>query len=126
MIRTWEVLRLLEEDVDKKFICKYPFGGSAIFSVVDGYYHFEVFDTKGKLKDIIKNPIGGGFNDNIRLSLSWEEVKQPVTWQEAIQAWATKKTVSMIDRNGTEWIYDDTKAMEFVEEEILYGTWYIK
>ena len=111
-----EAVAEIENDKTKVFesISINPYDGVLRLSIRDDRY-FEIINLSTGKNQSLTN-----------IDRVWAEIKKPVTWQEAIQAWATKKTVSMIDGNGTEWIYDDTKAMEFVEEEILYGTWYIK
>ena len=62
----------------------------------------------------------------------WEEVKQPVTWQEAIQAWAEGNTV-IVENTCDKRKYDGKK--NFLKDEygnpmgsweITNGTWYIE
>ena len=62
----------------------------------------------------------------------WEEVKQPVPWQEAIQAWAEGKTV-IVENTCDKRKYDGKKNF-FKDEhgnpmgswEITNGTWYVE
>ena len=62
----------------------------------------------------------------------WEEVKQPVTWQEAIQAWADGKTViveNTCDKrkyDGKKFFLRDEYGNAMGSWEITNGTWYVE
>ena len=60
------------------------------------------------------------------LNHDWQLVKQPVTWQEAIQAWGTGKIVS-VDVGGCKFklTHDDT-IFGLSERMINLGTWYVE
>ena len=58
----------------------------------------------------------------------WEEVKQPVTWQEAIQAWAENgKTIRVEFENGNQKQFDSPHKLNTIcPDDINLGTWYIE
>ena len=66
-------------------------------------------------------------------SKDWHEVKQPVTWQEAIEAWANGKRIRCVI-NKAEFIFEKRHYREFQDqndyglavEQITKGTWYIE
>lgn len=63
----------------------------------------------------------------------WQEVKQPVTWQEAIEAWADGKKIRCVIGKA-EYIFGRSPYREFQDqndyglapEHITKGTWYIE
>lgn len=67
------------------------------------------------------------------LYCKWELVQEPVTWQEAIEAWANGKTIECRIYEDIN-IYKPGYVEELVDlenfavsmEEILEGTWYIR
>ena len=123
-MKTWEVLKNLDEDVTKKYR---RFGDGLEIGLEIGlgsqpemYYRWESGHTHLSPLD------------------RWEEVPQEVTWQEALEAWANGKTVKCIAR-GYDNVYQKYDAINdcddsfLVEEngnpvdayEILEGRWYI-
>lgn len=90
-MKFWEVIKELTEDPTKKFEAKLKAKDwKACMRVDTGfsrYFKFEVFNGKRLIDG------GGAFNGNGALGLDWQLVRQPVTWQEAIQAWADGKKV---------------------------------
>lgn len=64
----------------------------------------------------------------------WELIQEPVTWQEALQAWAEGKTVRCkVCNSEFIYLYDidepellDTNGDAILPEEITRGTWYIE
>lgn len=78
---------------------------------------------------------GGGrvVLDRWFLNREWEEAKQPVPWQEALEAWANGAAVKceINDGSGFTLFYkgnlypEDGDEIALCSEEILKGTWYI-
>ena len=61
----------------------------------------------------------------------WEIVRQPVTWQEAIQAWADGKTIKTESSDGIRTYKRTTNSLQSVlggvtKDEILNGKWYVE
>ena len=82
-MKLWEVLKALEENPEKKYKMVSIFGKIHEIGLDrNGYY---TFSTIYNGKNIDTEP-GGGFDGNIYREADWQEVKQPVTWQEAIEA----------------------------------------
>lgn len=56
----------------------------------------------------------------------WEIAKQPVTWQEAIQAWADGKMVSYkYPQDPVAYSFQDSNRMMCIEK-IKDATWYVE
>jgi len=63
---------------------------------------------------------------------SMDDNYSPVTWQEAIEAWANGKTIRCIKENGCEltfkghqeFLRDEVDALD--RNQITHGTWYIE
>ena len=55
----------------------------------------------------------------------WEIFKQPVTWQEAIQAWNAGKVVKV---RTTHWdyVFSPIEKMELLPTMIQDGTWHVE
>lgn len=129
-MKLWEVLKALEENPKKRFECSLSSGFKALMSTSDGYFDLKIFDCYGKL--ISQEKKGGAFNENIRVNNDWQEVKQPVPWQKAIEAWANGGKVKCI-LHGKSFTYDSSKWGNMYsgdgylcDSEILHGTWYIE
>ena len=125
-MKLWEVMKLLEENPTDVYEAKMNESWRVRMTVKDGfggYYYFEVFNSK-RLIDQSRG--GGAFNGNVALSLDWQLVRQPVPWQEAIQAWADGKMVS-VDVGGCKFklTHDDT-IFGLSERMINLGTWYVE
>ncbi len=61
----------------------------------------------------------------------WEIVHQPVTWQEAIEAWADGKTIKTQSDDGIRTYRKTSKGLQSVlggvtKDELLNGTWYVE
>lgn len=91
-MKYWQVVKELEENPDKVFEAWLDGkeGWKVRMSVISRYFHFEVFDGE-RLVHLSIN--GGAFNGNVSADLDWHEVRQSVTWEEAIQAWVGGKTI---------------------------------
>ncbi len=55
----------------------------------------------------------------------WEIVKQQVTWQEAIQAWADGEVVKVITIH-LNYVFSPNEKMELWPVMIQDGTWYVE
>ena len=127
-MKLWEVMSFLEENPTDVYEAQLnDWGGKARMTVKAGYgkyyYKFEVFDGD-RLVD--QSQPFGSFNDNVALDLDWKLVRQPVTWQEAIQAWADGKEVCVENKAGGR-VYrhgGEGKEMHLLQSEITTGTWY--
>ena len=88
-MKFWEVIKELTEDPTKRFERKDRYKHWIIGTdVVDGsvicetYYFMLDCDSEDSFGD------AGGFSGNIASNEDdWQLVRQPVTWQEAFQAW---------------------------------------
>ena len=132
MMEYWEVVKELKEDAKKKFEAKLESTGWTVRMSVDTrlsrYFMFEVFNG-ARLIDQSCN--GGAFNGNVALDLDWQLVRQPVTWQEAIQAWADGKTIKTESSDGIRTYKRTTNSLQSVlggvtKDEILNGKWYVE
>lgn len=119
-MKTWEMIKEVMENPKKRFVChphKIEVGYHDSFLVwFDGLY------TKFYI---------------IRPDEEWTEVKQSVTWQEALEAWSKGKTIECIHDDIT-FIYkpieNDNGDTYFVEKygdpltlkKLTKGTWYIE
>lgn len=93
-MKLWQAMRLLEENPTDVYEAQLNEVWKARMTVNTGfsrYYNFEVFNGKRLIDQSLD---GGAFNGNVALGLNWQLVHQPVTWQEAIEAWADGKKIS--------------------------------
>ena len=111
-MKLWEVLKELDENPNKRFKSVNYNQEEIIISMGTGCYDlpFRVLDS----------------------NRDWQEIKQPVTWQEAIEAWANGGKVKCI-LHGESFIYDSSQWKNMYsgdgylcDSEILNGTWYIE
>jgi len=113
--KTWETVKLLTENPRKEF------------KLDDGS---KIYNYKGIISCSKTHPVCMELNINDE----WEEVLKPITWQEALEAWAKGKKVKSIFDNR-EFIYTQEDGIDslvdFSDEqplcalEILKGIWYI-
>ena len=103
-MKTWEMIKALTENPKKKY--------------------------KRIDDDLIvkRNPITGEFKWRsghafLNVNDEWGEVKQPVTWQEALEAWATGKSITLKMNGQTEII--DYSGLALNKKDIQNGEWYI-
>ena len=89
-MKLWKAFKELEMPSDRLFRATYD-GWTFEVKNKDGWFEFNVTDVHGDRRSHLIP--SGAFNDNAKADLDWHEVKQPVTWQEAIQAWADGKKV---------------------------------
>ena len=106
-MKLWEVLKELEENPDKKFKSVNYNQEEIIISMGAGCYDlpFRVLDS----------------------NRDWQEVKQPVPWQEAIEAWAKGSSIKCECEGGVTFFSPPHKSSAcFTAKLITRGTWYIK
>ena len=131
MMEYWEVVKELKEDAKKKFEAKLESTGWTVRMSVDTrlsrYFMFVVFNG-ARLIDQSCN--GGAFNGNVALDLDWQLVRQPVTWQEAIQAWMEGNRVTVeyelfggIVKHGNSPFGENISVNR---NELIQGTWYVE
>lgn len=123
-MKLWEVLKALEENPKKKFKYEnldriYTMGIDTVCG--ERFYELTAVNDKG---DSINHLPSGGFYGNFTLDNDWTEVKTPVTWQEAIEAWAKGKIITC-KAHGVSYMYGQNTE-SIVRYLILNGTWYIK
>ena len=125
-----EVIEALERNPKKRFECSLIGGHKGYMYTKDDYYRLDIHDDDGFL--IYQQRGGGAFNDNIHINIDWQEVKQPVTWQEALEAWVNGKRV-ICKLNEETYAYHisclllvDQDANALSDSEIQRGTWYIE
>ncbi len=126
-MKLWEVIKALTEDPTKKFEAKLASEDwTACMRVDTGfsrYFKFEVFNGK---RLIDQSHAGGAFNGNVELDLDWQLVRQPVTWQEAIQAWADGRIIS-VEIGGFKYKFThDDNIFGLSGRMINLGTWYVE
>ena len=87
----WEVFKELEAKPDRTFRTTYD-GRTLEIKNVDGWFQFNLIDAHGNKRDHLTP--SGAFNNNVKVDMDWQLVHRPVTWQEALQAWAEGKKIS--------------------------------
>lgn len=128
-MKLWEVLKALEENPKKVFECNLISGFKALMSTRNGYFDLKIFNCYGEL--ISQGIKGGAFNENISVNNDWHEVKQPVTWQEAVEAWMNGKTIRCT-MQGSDFVFDGykPKLRDQIDTigriQLKEGTWYIE
>ena len=125
-MKLWEVIKELTENKDKKFVFD---NGDRIYTMsIDRscgskYFHLSAINDKGA---DISELDSGEFDGNFTVNDDWQEVKQPVTWQEAIQEFAKGKKVTA-KFNNQEWTLRTLIELpEYLNRAITNGTWYIE
>lgn len=118
-MKLWEALKALDENPNK------------MFKSSEGYGEVTL-EYRGGVKFIgIKKTLYGAF---ISESRDWQEVKRPVPWQEAIEAWANWKTIKC-EVGELAFTYNPKKNLTLLDtldnghmclSEITDGTWYIE
>ncbi len=119
-MKLWEVIKALTEDPTKLFR-------------KDSSFHVG-FTTEGALGWKNEN---GAFKsyftvrEDHLLDDGWKLVRQPVTWQEAIQAWADGKTIKTQSDDGIRTYRKTSKGLQSVlggvtKDELLNGNWYVE
>ena len=115
--KTWEVIKMLTENSKLNFT-----NGKGV-NLNIGEFGF----LEGKFNDC------EGLNGNINLENKWTLVQEPVTYAEAIAAWADEKKVRCV-HGGRLFIYNGFKHQSMVDQKgvsitkgaIKYGKWFIE
>ena len=126
-MKLWEVMRLLEEDPLRKF--EYQDDQKKWLLYADAgcyddrvFYMLDCWDSKGELKTGYRV---GNLHGNLSTLDNWQLVRRPVTWQEAIQAWADGKRVTLkLDR--CEYAFCGFSDQANTRRAINSGTWYVE
>ena len=124
-MKLWEVIKELTEDPTKKFEREdrykhWVIGTDVVGCAISGGTYYFMLDCD----DIIGD--AGKFNGNLASNEDdWQLVRQPVTWQEAIQAWADGKTIRL---KMPEWeqVWKPTNAITFDHCQVTRGSWYVE
>ena len=131
-MKLWEVIKALTEDPTKKFERKdrykhWVIGTDVVGGAISGETYYFMLDCDGE--DSYGD--AGKFNGNLANNEDdWQLVRQPVTWQEAIQAWMEGNRVTV----EYEWVGGIAKHVKppFGENisvnrnELIEGTWYVE
>ena len=117
--KTWEVVKILMENPRLRFEAKINKKKSNMW-----------IDTDGDLAmDVVKTAPDYPITDNEWLNAEWQLVETPVTWQEALQAWAEEKTVickfNDINEEYSETCFSNNYDTPLTRYQILYGQWFI-
>ena len=115
--KTWEVVKILMENPRLRFEAKINKKKSNMW-----------IDTDGDLAmDVVKTAPDYPITDNEWLNAEWQLIETPVTWQEALQAWAEEKTVicKLNDINEEYICFSNDYDTHLTRYQILYGQWFI-
>ena len=126
-MKLWEAMKLLEEDPTDVYEAKItPMGFTLRMSVSTGksrYFKFDVFYGE-KLIEQSSDMVA--FNRDVAMNLDWQPVRQPVPWQEAIEAWADGKEVSYsYTDSDLRYGFEDSNTM-MRPEKIKNAKWYVE
>ncbi len=132
-MKLWEAMRLLEENPSRKFEYQDVQKKWLLYADAGCYddrvfYMLDCWDNKGELKTGHKV---GSLHGNLSTFDNWQPVRQsvwqPVTWQEAIQAWVEGKTVTVSTMFGLgSKEVKKSRGSSITEYEITAGTWYVE
>ena len=126
-MKLWEAMKLLEEDPTMKFEYKDDRKKWLLYTDVGElnglvFYMLDCWDNNGEL---MTGTVFGSLDGNLTTSDNWQLVREPVTWQEAIQAWVDGKEVSYSYKDGDIWFpFEDPNTMLSVEK-IKIAKWYV-
>lgn len=122
-IKTWEMIKALTENPKLRFktglnsfVQVNKEDGSIIWTNKDG-------SNVGSLVDRFILYSNGPCYDN--LHIDWELVREPVPWQEALQAWIDGKEV-IREMTGTSCIFSKNNSFTVGRIELIEGKWFIK
>ena len=141
-MKLWEVIKELTDDPTKAFERKDRYKHWVMKTDIDStangcetYYFMLKCDGEDSYGDAGR--FSGNFANN---EDDWQLVKQPVTWQEAIRAWAEGKTV-VWEEDADRRVFDENKGWlstkhqaQMIDQEgdavtarmISGGTWYVE
>ena len=122
-MKLWEVIKELTEDPKKKF--ELSDRGSRERIESDGNYLWYSRIDNGMVSDV------PALEDNVDVNNNnWQLVRQPVTWQEAIQVWADGNRVTVeYEMFGGIVKHGKTPFGENISvnrNELIQGTWYVE
>ena len=118
-MKLWEVIKELTEDPTKKFERRDPAWVETI-GCEDGFLVY----TSEFRGEVIEH---GRITENADLNDSdWQLVRQPVTWQEAVQEFAKGKKL-IVKFNNQEWTLDAlVEVPKYLDVAITKGEWYVE
>jgi len=125
-MKLWEVVKELSENPKKKYEAIDDGLYKLTASYRNGYIVFQAFAPNG-------DEINGA--NAYKIDQDWQEIKQPVPWQEAIQAWLDNdKDIYVVRENGERidqsesyrfGIFGDG-ANGFNRHDFTQGKWFIE
>ena len=122
-----EVIKALEENPSKKFEA-FSYGDRYVMELdACNYFVFRVFTPEGV--EVDKFSPRGSFNDNVKSTREWHEVKIPITYQKAFERWVQGYKVWFESKSGHEYEVDPVE-FKFDDGGIIsrnnveFGTWY--
>ena len=120
-MKLWEVMKKLDENPNKRF--KHELG--SIIGFADNVLQWLEKDGEIIEPFLVRDRRSGtGICHNT--GDDWQEVKQPVTWQEAIQAWADGKNISYSYMGyDKRFDFEDSNAMMSIEK-VKNADWYVE
>ena len=118
-MKLWEVMKKLDENPNKRFKNELD----SIIGFADNVLQWLEKDGEIIEPFLVRDRRSGtGICHNT--GDDWQEVKQPVTWQEAIQAWVEGKRVTLkFDR--CEYDFCGFSDKSNTRRAIKSGTWYV-
>ena len=126
-MKLWEAMELLDENPSLKFEYQDNRKKWLLYANVGGltglvFYQLDCWDNNGEL---MTGTAFGSLHGNLTTSNNWQLVREPVTWQEAIQAWSVGKRVkvSTIQRD---YVFSQIEKMEVSPMMIQDGIWYVE
>jgi hypothetical protein len=117
-MKTWEIMRELTENPNKKF--RKDTWADGIWITIDEYGY--LIDEDGELLGMPS------------INEEWEEVPREVTWQEALEAWINKERIevwregSLVYRSNPGYklgASEKDKGYHFDRSDFTKGIWYI-
>ena len=127
-MKLWEAMRLLEEDPSRKF--EYQDDRKKWLLYADAgcyddrvFYMLDCWDNKGELKTGHKV---GSLHGNLSTLDNWQPVRQPVTWQEAIQELSNGKHVWCEFHNQSWGVAELVENYLYLNKALGTGKWYVE
>ena len=120
-MKLWEVMKKLDENPNKRF--KHALG--SIIGFADNVLQWLEKDGEIIEPFLVRDRRSGtGICHNT--GDDWQEVKQPVTWQEAIQEFAKGKKL-IVKLNNQEWTLGAlVELTNYLDIAITKGKWYVE
>ena len=127
-MKLYEAMKLLDEDPSRKFEYQGYQKKWLLYADVcyDGsvFYMLDCWDKSGELRT---GTVFGSLHGNLTTSDNWQLVREPVTWQEAIEAWADGKKISYSYGGYDRWSpFEDSNAMMLTIQKIKEAEWYVE